>query len=195
MATQVIVKTESTWPTVVGAIAAGVAAIAAAVGTFFAWRSASSSATAARNASRALAVVMFPRLRHHVYQQIGDPEDETARLNRWHLDVWNESAWDAVDVHAEVRLRDGRRFGGNVERLKPAQQSPPAPSDDTLVVEIPDMPSDNKAGYASVVSTSVTWSDTHRIARWEATRDWTGGYAPPSADAVRQIEGPSIVVA
>jgi hypothetical protein len=137
---------------------------------------------------------MFPRLRHHIWQQIGDPEDETVRLNRWQLKVWNESAWDAVDVHAEVRLRDGRRFSGSVERLKPAQQSPPAPTDDTLVVEIPDMPSDNKAGYASIVSTSVMWSDAHRIARWEATRDWTGGYAPPFADVVRQIEGPSIAV-
>jgi hypothetical protein len=182
----------TSWPSVVAAIAGGVAAIASCASAFAAWRSAGKSADAAKDANRALAVIMFPRLRHHVYQQIADPDDETIRVNRWHLDVWNESGWDAVDVRAEVRLTDGRTFKGEAERLRPARESPPTRADEQLVVEIPSMPADNKEGYTMITQTVVRWRDNQRIAGWEAHRDWTNGYAPPFADTIRQIEGPSV---
>jgi hypothetical protein len=52
-------------------------------------------------------------------------------------------------------LRDGRSYRGTAERLTPAHNSPPTSTDDVLLVEIPDMPSDNSAGYAEIVFTSV----------------------------------------
>jgi hypothetical protein len=183
---------EVAWPSVVSAIAAAVAAIAAAIGTFFAWRSSTASAMAARDANRALAMLMFPNVLHHVYQQVVDADDKTTPVNRWYLDVWNASSWDAVDVEAEVRLLDARTFSGKAPRLHPASNSPPSREDDQLVVEIGDMPADNAAGYRQIVATVIRWSDAQHIARWEARRDWSAGYAPPFADSVRQIRGPSI---
>jgi hypothetical protein len=185
----------TSWPSIVAAIAGGVAAIASCASAFAAWRSAGKSADAARDASRALAVIMFPRLRHHVYQQVADRDDETISVNRWHLDVWNESSWDAVEVRAHVRLTDGRTFKGEAERLRPARESPPRRDDEQLVIEIPSMPADNKQGYAMIAETVVRWRDAQRIARWEARRDWTHGYAAPFADTIRQIEGPAVATA
>jgi hypothetical protein len=187
----------TTWPTVVSAIASAVAAGAAAVSAFFAWRSSTKSAESAEDARRALAMLMFPRVMHMVWHQVVDADDKTTPVNRWNLVVWNASGWDAVDVEAEVQLRDGQRFGGNVSRLAPSSTGATAPEreDDRLVVDIPDMPEDTNAGYARVVRTVARWSDAQRIARWEARRDWNGKYAPPFADVVRQISGPSITIA
>jgi hypothetical protein len=44
---------------------------------------------------------MFPRLNHHVYQQIVDKADLRTPVNIWRFYVWNESGWDAVDVEGD----------------------------------------------------------------------------------------------
>jgi hypothetical protein len=182
------------WTSVVAVISGAIAAIAAAVGAVAAWRSAGKSADAARDANRALAVIMFPGLLHHVYQQIADPEDETRQMNRWYMTVWNPSAWDACDVRAEVRLNDGRRFSNTADRIRPATSSPPQRDDDQLIVEIAEMPQDNAEGYGLISETIVRWRDAQGIAAWEARKDWSQGFTPPAAQAVRQIEGPAITL-
>jgi hypothetical protein len=139
-------------------------------------------------------MLTFPALLHHVYQQVADPQDESRPMNRWHMDVWNTSGWDAVDVRAELRLTDGRLLTGRTERLRPSSASPPRPDDDQLVIEIPDMPDDNVAGYALIRETVVRWRDARGLAGWEARKDWARGYNPPAAQVLRQIEGPSISV-
>lgn len=185
---------EVTWTAIVGAATSTVMAV---VAVWSALRATRSSEAAARDASRALAMLMFPRLLHNVWHQVVDADDKTTPANVWHLVAWNASGWDAVDVEAEVRLLDGRRFSGKAARLTPSPSGVTAPSreDDQLVVDIPGMPNDTNAGYGRIAETVVRWGDPQGIARWESRRDWGGKYTPPLADTLRQIGGPSVTTA
>lgn len=149
------------WLEVVVAVSTVLAGFGAAVGAIAAWKAASASLEASRDAREALALGVRPSLRVDFGTAY---EGETSRTG---VMLWNVGRFDATDIAVEAVRRDGRRVEGRLERLVPGttgEHQVPA------VVVVADESERHASGFDVVRSITVRYSDERRIARYETTQ-------------------------
>lgn len=146
-----------TWYEIVGGVGAAVGGVGAAVGGMAAWRAASASKDASRDAADALALGLKPQL---ALETIAVADPEGSEQGRWSARIQNPSPFTAVDIVVEARFRDGERVRREIERIGSME------SETVLLRKIaapPAGPSTEQAGE----SLALRFSDERRLARYE----------------------------
>jgi hypothetical protein len=140
---------------------AAVGAIAAAFGSFAAWRSASASQRTSEDALRALAISTRPDIALVIAPIFRNPAEP--RLLVW---IGNKSEWDARNVDAEVVMTDGTTHRATAERLGSARSE--FPGGHALMLDLGLVDKDTRPADL-VVRAVVRYSDARLIARYEIT--------------------------
>lgn len=150
-----------------------VTAVASAVAAGAAWKSASASSSASKDARESLALNIQPHFNVRAALAVGQSGAPTGIEG---ILVSNVSNWPAIDVHVEIRYRDGHVEQHAREYLSPVDGIWTVP---VLGVQIagPDSWGDYQARIASV---AVIFSDDRNIARYEQ-----------ALDAIETIRGPT----
>lgn len=148
------------------AAGAGVAsAIAGAVSALSSWRAATASRRTSRDALEALAVGLRPKVQAQVaIVNYGTNPEGTETATRVVATVKNLSDHEAADIEVEARLRDGSVLKGETGWLRPSRFRTWEHHDDANDIRIPLL----DGGFpAEVERTSVRFSDSRRLARYE----------------------------